>query len=180
LGNNEKLFDSIPEMADAYFQHVKRTQPKGPYALTGYSLGTTVAFELAKRLEANGDEVAFCAAMDSPPHIISLVGPLDWTATAIRVTNFLEPIAQDDIPKHEVEFQGLSQVEVVNRLLEVSFPEQLAKLKLTPTQLMAIVHVTDNFGKIGKVYQPQGTVRKMDVFNSCSENTFELPDLLIY
>ncbi|KAH8705690.1 putative NRPS-like enzyme [Talaromyces proteolyticus] len=164
LGNNEKLFDSIPEMADTYFQHVKRTQPKGPYALTGYSLGTTVAFELAKRLEANGDEVAFCAALDSPPHIIPLVGPLDWTAAAIRVTYFLELIAQDDIPKYEVEFKGLSQVEVVNRLLEVSFPEQLAKLKLTTAQLMAIVHVTDNFGKMGKVYQPEGTVRKMDVF----------------
>ncbi|CRG90561.1 hypothetical protein PISL3812_07605 [Talaromyces islandicus] len=164
LGNNEKLFDSIPEMADTYFEHVKRTQPKGPYALTGYSLGTTVAFELAKRLEANGDKVAFCAALDSPPHIIPLVGPLDWTAAAIRVSYFLELIAQDDIPKYEVEFRGLSQVEVAERLLEVSFPEQLAKLKLTTAQLMAIVHVTDNFGKMGKVYQPKGLVRKMDVF----------------
>ena len=57
LSNNETLFGSIAEMADAYFTHVKRTQPNGPYALTGYSLGTTVAYELAKRLEANGDKV---------------------------------------------------------------------------------------------------------------------------
>lgn len=42
--------------------------------------------------------------------------------------------------------------------------EQLAKLKLTPEQLIAIVHVTDSFGKMGRIYEPHGTVRKMDVF----------------
>lgn len=148
LSSNEPLFSSIAEMADTYFQHVKRVQPHGPYALTGYSLGTTVAYELAKRLEANGDDVAFCGALDSPPHIIPLVGHLDWTAAAVRVTYFLELIAQDEIPKYEELLRGLPQIDVVKRLLEVSRPEQLAKLKLTPEQLMAIVHVTDNFGKL--------------------------------
>jgi acyl-CoA synthetase (AMP-forming)/AMP-acid ligase II/thioesterase domain-containing protein len=147
LGSNERLFDSISEMADTYYQHVKRIQPEGPYALTGYSLGTTVAYEIANRLEENGDHVGFCAAMDSPPNIIPLVGPLDWTAAAVRVTYFLELIAQDEIPKYEEEFRGLPHIEVVRRLLEVSRPEQLSKLKLTVEQLMAIVNVTDNFGQ---------------------------------
>jgi hypothetical protein len=135
-------------MANTYREHVKRVQPTGPYAVMGYSLGTTVAYELAKRLEASGDEVVFCGALDSPPHIISLLGHLDWTAAAVRVAYFLELIAQDDIPTYEKEVRDESQapIEVVKRLLELARPEQLAKLNLTPEQLMAIVNVTDNFG----------------------------------
>ena len=84
LSKNETLFSSISEVSDTCYKHVKKTQPHGSYALTGYSLGTTVAFELAKRLEANGDIVAFSAALDSPPHVISL-GPtprLDYGRSA--------------------------------------------------------------------------------------------------
>ena len=57
LSSQEALFSSIPEMVDTYVVHIKQTQPTGPYALTGYSLGTTVAYELAKKLEADGNEV---------------------------------------------------------------------------------------------------------------------------
>ena len=64
-------------MLDTYYKHVEETQPEGPYALTGYSLGTTVAFELAKRLEANSNNVRFCGALRSPPHVVPLVEGLD-------------------------------------------------------------------------------------------------------
>ncbi|RAL12615.1 NRPS-like enzyme [Aspergillus homomorphus CBS 101889] len=165
LGDHGQLFASIADMADTYYHHVKQTQPHGPYALTGYSLGTTVAFELAKRLEANGDTVAFCAALDSPPHIIPLVQHLDWTRAAIRVTYFLGLIAQDSIPAYEQEMAALSCEEVITRLLEVARPEERARLNLSAEQLTAIVYVTDNFGRMGRKYHPSGTVRKMDVFH---------------
>ena len=72
-------------MSETYYKHVKQTQPNGPCALTGYSLGTTIAFEPAKRLEVNGDKVAFCGALDSPPHVIPLVEHMDWTGAAVFV-----------------------------------------------------------------------------------------------
>lgn len=147
LGANEPLFSSIPEMAETYYEHVKRTQPNGPYALMGYSLGTTVAFELAKRLEAHGDEVVFCGALDSPPHIVPMLANLDWTAAAVRVTYFLGLIAQDDIPVYQKQIERFSRDDVIKRLLELAHPEQLAKLQLTSEQLTAIVNVTDNFGE---------------------------------
>ncbi|PYH44041.1 putative NRPS-like enzyme [Aspergillus saccharolyticus JOP 1030-1] len=165
LGDHGQLFASIEAMADTYYTHVKRTQPHGPYALTGYSLGTTVAFELAKRLEANGDHVAFCAALDSPPHIIPLVQHLDWTRAAIRVTYFLGLIPQEAIPAYEAEMAHLSRDQVIARLLAVARPAERARLHLTAEQLTAIVYVTDNFGEMGRQYEPSGTVRKMDVFH---------------
>ena len=164
LGNNETLFTSIEEISDTYHRHVKKTQPNGPYALTGYSLGTTVAFEIAKRLEANGDTVAFCAALDYPPHVIPLVKDLDWTAAVVLVAYFLELIPQDSVPSLVSRFRGLSKVETIQSVLDISQPEQRAMLHLDMEQLLAIVNVTDHFGSMAKTYHPEGQVEKMDIF----------------
>ena len=164
LSNNETLFSSISEMSDTYFKHVKSTQPVGPYALTGYSLGTTVAYEIAKRLEANGDEVAFCAALDSPPHVIPLVEHLDWTAAAVLVSYFLELIPQSQVPELIAAFRGLAHEDTIQRLLNAARSTQREKLNLDLEQLLAIVNVTDNFGTMAKTYEPKGSVAKVDVF----------------
>lgn len=164
LSNNESLFSSIEEMSDTYYRHVKATQPAGPYALTGYSLGTTVAFELAKRLEADGSTVAFCAALDSPPHVIPLVENLDWTAAAVLVSYFLELIPQDSVPGYISRFHGQPKPQLIQSILDVSRPAQRAVLNLDVQQLLAIVNVTDNFGSMAKVFHPQGAVRKVDVY----------------
>lgn len=145
---------------------MKKTQRQDPHAVTGYSLGTTVAFELAKRLEANGDTVAFCAALDFPPHVVPLVENLDWLAAAVLVSDFLELIPQTSVPSYIEQFRPLlpSKPAVINAVLEVSRPAQRAQLNLDNAQLLATVDVTDNFGTMAKVYHPQGQVGKVDVF----------------
>lgn len=47
---------SIPEMADAYIEEVRRIQPQGPYLLTGFSFGGYVAAAMAQRLNAEGED----------------------------------------------------------------------------------------------------------------------------
>ena len=164
LGNDETLFSSIAEMSDTYYARVKETQPHGPYALTGYSLGTTVAFELARRLEADGETVAFCAALDSPPHVIPLVEHLDWTAAAVLTSYFLELIPQTRVPSLITELRGGSKLDIVRGCLADALPAQRAALNLDAKQLLAIVNVTDNFGTMAKRYEPKGQVGLVDVF----------------
>lgn len=45
---------------------IKALQPHGPYRLLGYSFGGVLALEVARALEAAGDEVAFCGMIDTP------------------------------------------------------------------------------------------------------------------
>jgi acetoacetyl-CoA synthetase len=59
---------SVAEMADAYVEGVREVQPQGPYALGGHSLGGVVAFEMARRLVARGDEVEWLGLIDSDLH----------------------------------------------------------------------------------------------------------------
>lgn len=60
---------SIEELAQTYIALMKQRQPAGPYYLAGPSMGGWIAFEMALRLTAAGDEVALMAAIDSAPKI---------------------------------------------------------------------------------------------------------------
>jgi pyochelin synthetase len=55
----------VADMADEYVAAIRQVQPKGPYALGGWSLGGIIAYEMAQRLQAQGDEVRLLALIDS-------------------------------------------------------------------------------------------------------------------
>jgi thioesterase domain-containing protein/acyl carrier protein len=48
-------FHSVEDMADAYIKAIRARQTHGPYRLSGYSFGGLVAYEMARRLEADGE-----------------------------------------------------------------------------------------------------------------------------
>ena len=71
---------TVEAMTDEYLAAVKTRQAEGPYFLCGYSFGGLVAFELARRLQRQGDEVAFVgllAALVPGHHFLRL-----WTWAA--------------------------------------------------------------------------------------------------
>jgi len=63
----EECFKSFGEVVSTYVQAILRRQPSGPYAIAGYSLGASIAFEVAKTLVAAGERVAFLGCIDGQP-----------------------------------------------------------------------------------------------------------------
>jgi amino acid adenylation domain-containing protein len=57
LHGDSRPHDSIQKMAIAYIKDIKEVQPVGPYLLAGGSMGGLIAFEVASRLKAAGDEI---------------------------------------------------------------------------------------------------------------------------
>ncbi|MGH6990300.1 MAG: alpha/beta fold hydrolase [Stellaceae bacterium] len=55
----------VEQLADRFLAAIRAVQPHGPYFLGGYSMGGLVAFELAHRLIAAGEEVALLALLDT-------------------------------------------------------------------------------------------------------------------
>ena len=55
----------IEDMAAHYIEALQTVQPEGPYCLGGWSMGGTVAFEMAQQLLAQGQNVALLALLDS-------------------------------------------------------------------------------------------------------------------
>lgn len=62
---SEGFFESIEEMAEAYLPHIREVRPHGPYMLGGWSLGGVLAWEMANRLVADGEEVANLILFDA-------------------------------------------------------------------------------------------------------------------
>jgi amino acid adenylation domain-containing protein len=63
-GESEPL-RTIEEMAIRYLDQIRSVQPRGPYFLGGYCLGGTVAYEMARMLRAEGEEVPLVAMLDT-------------------------------------------------------------------------------------------------------------------
>jgi thioesterase domain-containing protein/acyl carrier protein len=59
------VLDQVDDMAELYFEHLRRAQPEGPYYLGGYSFGGLVALEMARRLLAAGEEIGLLALVDT-------------------------------------------------------------------------------------------------------------------
>ncbi|MBX3711506.1 MAG: hypothetical protein KF800_06065 [Lysobacter sp.] len=57
--------EGVEAVAGFNIEAMKRVQPAGPYHLVGYSNGGIVAFEMARSLQARGDEVASLTLLDS-------------------------------------------------------------------------------------------------------------------
>jgi thioesterase domain-containing protein len=67
LAGPQETPGSVEEMADDYVAEIRKIQPHGTYHLLGWSFGGLVAYAVAARLEAAGEEVALLALLDAYP-----------------------------------------------------------------------------------------------------------------
>jgi acetoacetyl-CoA synthetase len=68
IDGTEEPRDRIEDMARDSLEAMRKMQPRGPYALVGFSLGGLVTLEMAQQLVASGENVALLAMLDSYPH----------------------------------------------------------------------------------------------------------------
>ena len=61
-------FETIEEIAAQYVSDLRQFQPRGPYHLGGYCFGGNVAFEMARQLKAQNQEVALLFLMNCWPN----------------------------------------------------------------------------------------------------------------
>jgi amino acid adenylation domain-containing protein len=60
-----KPLESVEAYAAHYATAIRDVQPAGPYNLIGWSLGGTLAFEIARQFESEGESVAFLGLIDT-------------------------------------------------------------------------------------------------------------------
>jgi len=67
LEGDRAFHATVEEMAAFYIKEIRAVQPEGPYNIGGYSLGGLIAFEMARQLQADGQEVGVLALLDTYP-----------------------------------------------------------------------------------------------------------------
>ncbi|KAL9620175.1 MAG: hypothetical protein Q9160_005290 [Pyrenula sp. 1 TL-2023] len=160
----EEFFSSMSEIVTAYCSAIQRTQPDGPYAIAGYDVGSSIAFEVAKALEVDGKDVRFVGAFNGPPHISTLTGNLTWNASLVTasVSHGLIPSASTKtLVRH---LWHKPSPEALDYVLSQADPDRLAALHLDRDALSHAADLTANFARMCANYKPTGDVSCIDVF----------------
>ena len=64
----------VSALADDYIAALRSVRPNGPYILAGYCAGMFVAWEMAWRLRASGEQVPLVIGIDPPPDFGQYIG----------------------------------------------------------------------------------------------------------
>jgi amino acid adenylation domain-containing protein len=67
IDGGKPIIETVEEMAACYVKEMRKVQPEGPYYIGGYSFGGLVAFEMARQLAADNQEVGLLALLDTYP-----------------------------------------------------------------------------------------------------------------
>ncbi|KAG2035527.1 atromentin synthetase [Suillus americanus] len=157
-------FISMDEMVSCYTAAVKKTQVTGPYAIAGYSYGGVVAFEVAKRLEAMGDEVKFVGLVNIPPQIAPRINKIDWTSCILYLSYLFGLMSKHDANDLALPLRLLPKQEQLEFVWKKSPPERIVELQLTPEKLDKWVNLTESLFCCGLDYSPSGSVSALEVF----------------
>lgn len=99
LDGEQEPHDRVEDMAQAYIELMRSIQPQGPYALTGFSFGGLVAYEMAQQLLAQGEQVELLFLID--PHVqqdLSL--PERIVKRSLRLARRLRRIPAAELPRY--------------------------------------------------------------------------------
>ena len=160
----DEVFGSLEEVISTYYTHIKKTQPKGPYAIAGYSFGAMLVFEVIKRLEENGDEVKFFGSFNLPPHIKDRMRELDFIEVVSHLSYFLGLMTEEHSVKVGPMLHQYSKQQVLDYIVELAPPKRLAELGLDQTKLEKWASVASALQNLAVDYEPTGVVASIDVF----------------
>ncbi|KAL4905544.1 hypothetical protein BDW74DRAFT_167743 [Aspergillus multicolor] len=171
FNRNEPLFILMRETVETYTTHIRRAQPRGPYALAGYSLGCTLAFEIGKLLEEQGQEVRFLACIDSPPDMRKFARGRDRYGVVVAIAFFFDLVDEetrgvmlDYLQAKQAEGTPLPRDEALAYVLSFCDAERVRGLSLDTQSLGLISDMYENFRVHGLDYTPSGSVDHIDIF----------------
>jgi thioesterase domain-containing protein/aryl carrier-like protein len=164
---DEEYFSSISEAVKTYHTAIKTQQPYGPYVLAGHEYGSILAFEVAKVLRRDGDEVRFLGAFNSPPHNTLKSNQIDWSLCLLNLAVSLGLLSEQHRASVYQYFPALAKGEAVQHIQHASDPTSMAELCLTGDALANWADVAFSLQSMYIGYEPTGRVDSIDVF--CGE-----------
>lgn len=111
LEGNKIVSMSIEEMASRYIAEIKNVQPHGPYFIGGYCLGGMIAFEMARQMEATGEQISFLG-------MISTYSP-EYLNRERPNINAFKRLLYTSLDRVELEIDNLSALNTAGKLSHI-------------------------------------------------------------
>ncbi|KAI1089147.1 acetyl-CoA synthetase-like protein [Rostrohypoxylon terebratum] len=171
--SGQPQFTDIDETVTTYVSAVRQKQPKGPYAIAGYSYGTMLAFEMAKRLEGDGpgETVGFLGSFNLPPHIKMRMRQLSWNMCLLHLSQFLGLVSasfadEESAAPSDSPYRRATRREALARVLETVEESRMRDLGLGARELARWADVAHGLQSMAVDYEPSGVVPSIDVFHA--------------
>lgn len=123
-----------------------------------------LAFETAKVLEHNGDEVRFLGCFNLPPHIQFRMRQLNWTQYLLNLAYFLDIITEAHAGQLSLQLADLKSTIALKYVMSISDKARLEQLSLTPEALTIWADLVFVMQSIATNYEPSESVQGMGVF----------------
>ncbi len=165
---------SIDEMVRDYLAAIRAVQPSGPYHLCGWSTGGIYAYEMARQLEAAGEELGLLALFDSPlPTICENIDLHDDTRFLFDLVEFTNQFAGAAM---RVSYEALR-----SQSYEASFEQAMAEAKrhgVVPADvpiafLRRLVDVAKSNVRVLRDYQPAALRQPIHLFRPLQAGLLE-------
>ncbi len=145
---------TIRQLAALYVQQMREVQPKGPYVLAGYSFGGNLAFEVAQRLQQEGQEVAGLYLFDAHP-------PEAYVGEKLSEDEFLRAFPQmlaSMLPDSTIPDE-ISNARTVEEAVDIAFRNRPEWLATNESEFLRFVHIWRRNHEALKGYYPDGRVQ---------------------
>ena len=159
----------VASMAAAYLEEIRGVQPHGPYLIGGWSFGAYVAFEIARQLKQQDEDVALLAILDSgAPHTDQRPDeedPID-SDDPVMLARTLEGFAnvKEPLPIAEDYVRQLAPDEQLLYIMEQAKKAHIMPQELTLTQVKRSLQNFRSRVRAGKDYVPDPYPGKVTLF----------------
>lgn len=172
---------SIKDLANNYLNQVKNIQPTGTYILAGWSLGGTIAFEMANILVNSGDEVGCTIFFDTIAPFIQ-VGNIPLHFSLETEIDFIGKYITNDKLNEELKKSiGCSEFwEIIEtQLQEVDFNKELF---LFDNDLFIIYFEKNKDTSLQQMFETYNTIRTLHIArnNYVPSSKSNIPLILFY
>jgi thioesterase domain-containing protein/acyl carrier protein len=155
----EEMFTSVGQMVDVYYESIKEKQPQGPYYLAGYSYGGILAFEMAKKLEADGETVRFLATFDRSPHIKARMRSLRWIDDVVSISHLLGFTTNEQATRLKSELADKPKDEALKHLISLAPRDKLEVFDMDLDKFERWTSIGYGLHQLAREYEPSGSVR---------------------
>lgn len=163
----EEPFADLTELLDTYEAAIREQQPCGPYVIVGLSMSTPLAFELARRFEAAGDEMGLVGLGDRPPFAEANEAWEDFVFYILVVLFGLEAITTPQGVELDVTLRTMDTDEQLRHAYATASPERLAETNTDFGEFSRAVYRVKYLMSLIDGYTPSGTVNApMTVFTA--------------
>jgi amino acid adenylation domain-containing protein len=170
LDENHPRHSGIEGMAARYIEAMREVQPEGPYALGGWSMGGLIAFEMARQLKAQAQEIRLLALVDTAvPARNGRSLKTDAAAILFRLAADLGASLKNKPRSRGRSLQG-SLDQTLTEILEHAIRSGFIPEETGPAYLQRLFNLYQRHLQAAQTYAPQPFAGRLILFNASGES----------